>query len=57
MVGDWRKIERGLFESTDGRWRIVNPWRPARPRWVAGEGGAGAMSVYKHPSGKWVATT
>jgi hypothetical protein len=21
MLGDWRKIERGLFESPDGQWR------------------------------------
>jgi hypothetical protein len=27
MIGDWRKIERGLFESADGRWRIANPWK------------------------------
>jgi len=23
----WRKIERGLFESADGQWRIANPWK------------------------------
>ncbi|MCA1699853.1 MAG: hypothetical protein LC790_13495 [Actinobacteria bacterium] len=23
----WRKIERGLFESADGQWRITNPWK------------------------------
>jgi hypothetical protein len=27
MPDGWRKIERGLFESADGQWRIVNPWR------------------------------
>ena len=27
MADDWRKIDRSLFESPDGRWRIVNPWR------------------------------
>ena len=27
MPDDWRKIERGLFESPDGQWRIANPWR------------------------------
>ena len=25
MADGWRKIERGLFESPDGRWRIANP--------------------------------
>ena len=40
MVGDWRKIERGLFESADGRWRIVNPWKLStelRHRWLVAE--------------------
>jgi hypothetical protein len=27
MGEDWRKIDRGLFESPDGRWRISNPWK------------------------------
>jgi hypothetical protein len=27
MAEGWRKIERGLFESGDGRWRIANPWK------------------------------
>jgi len=25
MADDWRKINRGLFESPDGQWRISNP--------------------------------
>jgi hypothetical protein len=40
MVGDWRKIERGLFESADARWRIVNPWKLStelRHRWLVAE--------------------
>lgn len=27
MPEGWRKIERGLFESADGQWRIANPWK------------------------------
>jgi len=37
---DWRKIERGLFESDDGQWRIANPWRlnsELRHRWLVAE--------------------
>ena len=37
MVGDWHKIERGLFESNDGQWRIANPWKVStelRHRWL-----------------------
>jgi len=40
MVGDWRKIERGLFESADGQWRIANPWKlttELRHRWLVAE--------------------
>jgi len=40
MIGDWRKIERGLFESADGRWRIANPWKlttELRHRWLVAE--------------------
>jgi len=39
-VGDWRKIERGLFESPDGQWRIANPWKlttELRHRWLVAE--------------------
>jgi len=38
--GDWRKIERGLFESADGRWRIANPYKlttELRHRWLVAE--------------------
>ena len=41
MFGDWRKIERGLFESADGRWRIANPYKlttELRHRWLVAEG-------------------
>jgi len=37
---DWRKIERGLFESADGGWRIANPWKLStelRHRWLVAE--------------------
>jgi hypothetical protein len=40
MLGDWRKIERGLFESADGCWRIANPWKlttELRHRWLVAE--------------------
>jgi hypothetical protein len=40
MSDDWRKIDRGLFESPDGHWRIANPWRlttELRHRWLVGE--------------------
>jgi hypothetical protein len=33
-------IERGLFESADGQWRITNPWRlniELRHRWLVAE--------------------
>jgi len=39
-LGDWRKIERGLFESADGQWRIANPWKlttELRHRWLVAE--------------------
>jgi hypothetical protein len=37
---DWRKIDRGLFESANGHWRIANPWRlttELRHRWLVAE--------------------
>jgi hypothetical protein len=40
MDEDWRKIDRGLFESPDGRWRISNPWKlktELRHRWLVAE--------------------
>jgi hypothetical protein len=40
MAEDWRKIDRGLFESPDGRWRISNPWRlktELRHRWLVAQ--------------------
>jgi hypothetical protein len=33
----WRKIDRGLFESADGQWRITNPHKlttELRHRWL-----------------------
>jgi hypothetical protein len=40
MPDDWRNIERGLFESPDGQWRIANPWKlktELRQRWLVAE--------------------
>jgi hypothetical protein len=40
MPDDWRKIERGLFESADGRYRIANPHKlttELRHRWLVAE--------------------
>jgi hypothetical protein len=40
MSDGWRKIERGLFESPDGQWRIVNPHKlttELRHRWLVAE--------------------
>jgi hypothetical protein len=40
MADSWRKIERGLFESPDGHWRIANPWKlttELRHRWLVAE--------------------
>jgi hypothetical protein len=40
MGEEWRKIDRGLFESPDGRWRISNPWKlktELRHRWLVAE--------------------
>jgi hypothetical protein len=40
MPEEWRSIERGLFESADGQWRIANPWKlrtELRHRWLVAE--------------------
>ena len=40
MTDEWRSIERGLFESPDGQWRIANPWKlrtELRHRWLVAE--------------------
>jgi hypothetical protein len=40
MPAGWRKIERGLWESTDGQWRIANPWKlntELRHRWLVAQ--------------------
>ncbi|MCA1680461.1 MAG: hypothetical protein LC777_16670 [Actinobacteria bacterium] len=40
MADDWRKIDRGLFESPDGQWRISNPWKlrtELRHRWFVAQ--------------------
>jgi hypothetical protein len=36
----WHKIDRGLFESADGQWRITNPYKlttELRHRWLVAE--------------------
>ena len=46
-VEGWCKIERGLFESADGQWRIANPYKlttELRHRWLVAQrrsGGSG----------------
>ena len=40
MAEDWRRIDRGLYESPDGHWRIANPWKlrtELRHRWLVAE--------------------
>ena len=56
MVGDWRKIEHGLFESADGQWRITNPWKLSTELRTAGSsrsggpaGGAGTCTTATTP--------
>lgn len=37
---NWRRIEAGTYESPDGRWRVINPWRldtGLRRRWIVHE--------------------
>jgi hypothetical protein len=49
----WRKIDRGLFESADGQWRIANPWRlttKLRHRWLVAERRCGGSGWYMHHS-------
>jgi len=60
----WRKLDRGLFESVDGQWRIANPWRVTtelRHRWLVAErraSGAGwAMHDGNHATFKTPAPT
>ena len=40
MADGWRKIDRGLFESHDGQWRISHPWKlktELRHRWFVAQ--------------------
>jgi len=57
MPDGWRKIERGLFESADGQWRIANPWKVTvelRHRWLVAErdstGSGWCMHDGDHPT-------
>ena len=51
MPETWRKIERGLFESADGQWRIVNPYKlttELRHRWLVAERRASGSGWFMH---------
>ena len=40
MPDGWRKIDRGLWESVDGQWRITNPHKlttELRHRWLVAQ--------------------
>jgi hypothetical protein len=40
MAEDWHRIDRSLYESPDGHWRIANPWKQRtelRHRWLVAE--------------------
>jgi len=40
MSDGWRKIDRGLWESADGQWRIANPYKlttELRHRWLVAQ--------------------
>jgi hypothetical protein len=40
MSESWRKLDRGLFESPDGQWRIANPHKlttELRHRWLVAQ--------------------
>jgi hypothetical protein len=52
MPEDWRKIEHGLFESADGRWRIANPYKlttELRHRWLVAERRASGSHARRRP--------
>lgn len=51
MPEGWRKIDRGLFESADGEWRIANPWRlntELRHRWLVAQRRASGQGWNMH---------
>jgi hypothetical protein len=51
MADGWWKIERGLFESADGQWRIANPWKQPtelRHRWLVAERRASGSGCCMH---------
>jgi hypothetical protein len=36
----WTKLGRGVYESSNGRWRVINPWQvdtSLRWRWIVQE--------------------
>jgi hypothetical protein len=51
IAEDWSEIERGLYESTDGQWRIANPWKlktELRKRWLVAERQSSGSGWYMH---------
>jgi hypothetical protein len=51
MADDWRKIDRGLLESSDGQWRISNPWKlrtEMRHRWFVAQRRSDGAGWYMH---------
>ena len=48
MMRRWRKVKAGVYETSDGRWRVLNPWQmdtSIRHRWI----------VQEHIDGEWFA--
>lgn len=51
MPDGWHRIERGLFESANGQWRIANPWKlntELRHRWFVAERDSTGSGWYMH---------
>ena len=51
MADGWHEIDRGLFESPDGQWRICNPWRlktELRHRWLVAQRRSSGMGWCMH---------
>jgi len=52
MVPDgWYKIDRGLWESADGEWRIANPYKlttELRHRWLVARRRASGTGWHMH---------
>ena len=51
MPDGWCKLDRGLFESADGQWRITNPWKldnALRHGWLVAERCASGSGWFMH---------